>query len=370
MARKPKRSTWGTITEHKKGVWYLRYPMPPDPETGKRRQGFESFHGTKADASKRLAELQLTYDENMRVKSLTVSRLWKNFYRPYIDRLAPSTIAGYESTYNTHIEPTFGNSPIDKIRKSQVQEWLDEMSFGAAKKAHAVMRAMFSFANDNDFTSSNLMSKRYNLPKRPREKADEQKEMVHDEKTLHKILADCRGESWEAAFILSAFGGARREEAFGAKWENVRFENGYAVVKLENGVQHLNGKAILVPLKTDGSYREIIITGRACERLKELFFEKLGDTWVTEDNGSFVNPDSYAQAYKRWHLNRPYKFISWKNLRNSYATNLRASGVDIATIARLLGHTTPTITYQHYDKTNADKLAKIVRKEKIKAAQR
>lgn len=33
---------------------------------------------------------------------------------------------------------------------------------------------------------------------------------------------------------------------------------------------------------------------------------------------------------------------------------------DLADVARLLGHTTPVITYQHYDRPSAEQLASIV----------
>ena len=50
-----KRSSWGSIERYKPGVYQIRYPLPPDPDTGKRRQGFETLHGTKAEATARQA---------------------------------------------------------------------------------------------------------------------------------------------------------------------------------------------------------------------------------------------------------------------------------------------------------------------------
>ena len=74
MAR---RSAWGSIQAAGPGIWRLRYPLPNDPGTGKRRQGYETVHGTKKDASKRLAELRIEHDRFRASPAvMTVSRLW------------------------------------------------------------------------------------------------------------------------------------------------------------------------------------------------------------------------------------------------------------------------------------------------------
>lgn len=362
MGRKPKRSSWGSVTQYKPNVWRLRYPAAPDPITGKRRQGSETVYGSKADATKRLAELQLLYDSKRSSKVLTVDKCWELYYRPYIKRLAPSTVAGYESKYAKHIKPAFGRMGMESIKKAQVQAWLDGMTYGQARSCRAVLRALYSFANDNDLIDSNLMSKRYALPKKPKTEANPS-DTVHNEETLLRLLAAAKGEYWEAAFILSAFGGARREEAVGAKWEHVSFIDNCAIVEFRDSVQYINGEVVICELKTEGSYRTAIIEGKPAARLKELFFERIGDTWVTEgDNCSPVNPDALSAAYKRWHIGKPFQYVPWKYLRNSYATNLHARGVELGIISKLLGHTTPTITYKHYDRMSAQQLIDVLKK--------
>lgn len=356
-----KRSSWGSITQAKANVWRLRYPLPADPATGKRKQGSETVYGKRADATKRLAELRLLYDETKAHKgALTVSKCWELYYRPSISKLAPSTIAGYESKYNNHIKPAFGQIEMTSIKKHQVQTWLDAMTYGQARACHAVLRAMYSFANDNDLIDSSLMSKRYTLPKKPK---TTQELKVHNDTTLLQMLAELKGEPWESAFILSAFGGARREEAFGAKWENVELYNDHVTIKLCESVQYVNGQVLIGDLKTDSSYRDIVILGKPAERLSELYFENLGDTWLCEDiDGTPVNPDTMATAYKRWHISKSYTYIPWRNLRNSYATNLHAKGVELGLIAKLLGHTTPTITYKHYDRISTEQILSALKK--------
>lgn len=357
-----KRSAWGSIKQSRPGVWQLRFPLPSDPATGKRRQGFETVHGSKKDASTRLAELQLQHDRRSLNRSeLTVSACWSNHYRPYIDRLAASTVEGYESAYRVSIAPSFGSRSMGAIRKAEVQSWLDTMSYGAARKAFALFRAMFSFAVDNDLVGSSPFDKRYSFPPKPRKSTKENAYSVQTEDKLRERLRAARGELWEAAYILSAFGGLRREEAFGAQWGDIDFAGEYAVVRVSRGVQRAKGGTRVVPLKTNGSYREAIIPAPYSERLHELFYEHISDRWICEaDNGEPMNPDLMASAYKRWHFGKQCRYIPWRNLRNSYATMLHAGGTDLGTVAKLLGHSTPTVTFKHYDRMSAEQLAEAV----------
>lgn len=235
------------------------------------------------------------------------------------------------------------------------------MTYGSAKKALAVFRAMFSFAVDSDMCNESPFTKRYQLPPKPQKSSREVSESVHTEAELAAILADARGERWEAPFILSAFGGLRREEAFGAQWGDIGFQDGYAVVRVQRGAQNAKGGVRIVKLKTEGSYREAVIPMPYAQRLREISFERLGDTWVCEgDDCEPLNPDLMSAAYKRWHFGKPHRYVPWMNLRNSYATMLHAKGVDLGTVAKLLGHATPTVTFQHYDRMSAEQLASVV----------
>lgn len=126
-------------------------------------------------------------------------------------------------------------------------------------------------------------------------------------------------------------------------------------------MQLLGGEVQIVPLKTERSERDVAIPSPYADRLRRLFLERLGDTYVCDDgSGNPANPERMSDAYRRWHMGKPFPYVPWKNLRNSYATMLHARGVDLADVARLLGHTTPVITYQHYDRPSAEQLASIV----------
>lgn len=361
MARPRKKRAWGSVRLYKPGVYYIRYPLPPD-ETGARKQGFEKVHGTAKDAEKRLAELRLRYDDTAQRRGvLTVSMLWENLYRPYIARLSPSTVRGYASAYQTHIEPAFGNVPLEELKKAHIQTWLDGKTYGQARGAFAVLRAMYSYAYDNELIKDNVFLKRFTMPRKTQRTDRVISADVHDLDGLKAVLEACKGEQFEAPFILSAFGGLRREEAFGVKWSDIQFLEDYAVVSVSRGVQYIDRAVVIVDVKTEKSNRYAVIPAPYCDRLRMIAEENPLDVWVCDDGtGNPANPNNVSNAYKRWHISRPFKYVPWKNLRNSYATVLHAHGVELALIARLLGHSKPTVTYQHYDRMSPEQLAEIV----------
>lgn len=356
------RSTWGSIRQKDRGVWEVRYPLPPDPSTGKRRQGSRTVHGSRKAAEQQLAELraELGSGRGLPEMRMTVQRCWKRHYRPYIDDLSLSTVKGYESAYRSHIDPAFGCRTMEEIRSAEVQHWLDGMTYGAAKKSFAVMRALFNFAFDREFVSRNVMARRYKMPRKSsaaRTACDD----VHDLATLRAIFEDCRGELWEPGFILSAFGGLRRSEAFGVQRPDIEFSDGHAIVQVRRGVQCIDGVVREMGVKTETSRRLAVIPRPFSERLRELVQARPDELWMLDDGlGRPLNPDTLSKAYQRWFQQSAYPYIPWKNLRNSYATMLHEAGVELGMIARLLGHSTPVTTFKHYDKPSTEALATLV----------
>lgn len=356
------RSTWGSIRQKGRGVWEIRYPLPPDPSTGKRCQGSKTVRGTKKAAEQLLAELraELGGGKDSGGFRITVRLCWTRYYRPYIDDLSPSTIKGYESAYRSHIDPPFGCRVMEEIRPAEIQQWLDGMTYGAAKKSFAVMRAIFNFAFDQELLARNVMDRRFKLPKRT-SSARSVCEEVHDLNTLKSIFADCRGELWEAGFILSAFGGLRRSEACGVQRCDLEFADSYVIVRVKRGVQCIDGVVRETSVKTDASERVAIIPRPYSDRLRELSESRADEQWMLDDGfGNPLNPDTLAKTYQRWFQQRTYPYIPWKNLRNSYATMLHEAGVELGMVARLLGHTTPVTTFKHYDKPSTEALAALV----------
>lgn len=350
----------GTTTDAKGksvGVWTVRYPLPADAATGKRKQGCETVYGTKKDAERRLVEIEMA--RNYRKKgAVSVSVCWKEFYRPYISDLADRTVSSYESAMRVHILPRWGNHSLEDVHPIEVQEWLWSMTAGQARNARAVMRSMFNYAVDHELTTNTVMNSRYKMPKEATRKVQD---AIHTSEELKAIFNDCTGEVWEAAFVFSAFGGMRREEAFAVKWSDIEWREGFCAVSVSRTVQRIGGEVKVGKTKTALSERNVVIPDPYAARLREIMEERGGE-WVTEDlDGSCACPNRMSAAYKRWHLfHREHDYVAWKNLRASYSTNLLTDGVDLGMVSKMMGHTRMSTTYEHYARPSVDAMAAVL----------
>ncbi|MDR0514661.1 MAG: site-specific integrase [Coriobacteriaceae bacterium] len=364
------RRVWGSIAQKSKGVWEIRYPKPPCPETGRRRQGSQVVRGSRKDAEGRLAELYLTLGSSPAGQDMTVDQYWRLRYWPDIEGLAPSTRCGYRSIYRSNIKPAFGERPLRAITGEEVQRWLNGMTYGAARSARAVLRAMLSHAQVSGDVGENVLMRRYRMPKEPAGTAKRTvNKGVYSAAELEALFADAHGEVWEGPGILAAFGSACREEACGARLDEIGFEDVmvegrmrlFATYRIARTVQHLEGRLVVREgmAKNDARVRWLIVAPPHSLRLRAIVRQgqEEGRTYLLDDGfGGLMNPNTMTAAYRRWFLGRAHRYIPFNNLRNSYGTVMHSLGLDLAMVGKLMGHTQQSTTYKFYDRPGKDEL--------------
>lgn len=354
------RSTWGSIKSLRKDYHEIRYTVDG-------RQRSEYVRGPYSKADRRRAELRLEY-EDCTGADLKVDAFWRKTYWPECGSLSPVTAAEYRRVYEKDIKPRWGASVMRSIKAAEVQEWLDGMTYGKARSARAVMRAMFNRAFDLDRIDRNVMAKRFKLPKE-RAPGGRSRETFEAEE-LDEVFAECSGEVWEPAYILAAFGSASREEAMSpmlAEIEFLKVEGDlYAVVPIRRGVQRLNGEVVALDyVKSQGRERSLVVPPPYSERLRDLVDEKVeaGDVWLMDDGfGWPMCPNTMATAYKRWFLGRPMRYVPFSNLRNSYSTMMHAKGVDPFMVSKMMGHSQPVTNYRYYDRPGVSEFVQVLRR--------
>lgn len=341
------RRDFGTIVAKDQGKWLVRWS-----EGGRRKS--KTVTGSKRDAQRFLAGIQAAATGD--VSHMTLGTFWEHRYRPHVDRLAETTVLGYEHVWAASVRPRFGDVAMADVSRADVQDWLDGMSHGKASHALALMRAMYGYAEDLGLVDVNVMRKKYRLPRKDA-RMRAVNDMTHDRATLEAILTACEGQSWEAGYILSAFGGLRREEALGCRWESIEWADGFALVHVHEVCVSVNGRPVVKETKTAHSVRTVPIPAPYSTRLAAIRAQYPDDVWVSDDGfGSPLNPDTVAERWKRWHTLQPFPFVPWKNLRKSYGSVLHGEGIDLATIAKLLGHSGTQTTYSWYDRPSLEHL--------------
>lgn len=153
------RRRFGRLRKLPSGRWQARYNAPDGSDHAAPRT-----FATKTDATRYLATIETdvlrgTFHDVTKSRTIVAARA-----RRYIDghapTIKPSTLAGYESLLKTCILPTFGAMPLDQVRRSDVRDWIAELSarLGASRvrKALVLLSLLLDAAVDDDLLDANV----------------------------------------------------------------------------------------------------------------------------------------------------------------------------------------------------------------------
>lgn len=365
MPRKSMRSNWGSVTEIEKNKRYrIRYWS----ETSKGyRRASETVHGTKRQAYDRLAELRLKHSED--APKPTVSQAWKMWTLPYLTQrletedLSKSTYRGYVCHYKTCIAPMWSDTPVDKIRPLDMQEWLSNLTRVQACYSLIVLRQILGECEMRDICSADVVSRRYHMPRR----VNSHDSGIWSLSELQALYGAVHGSAIERWFIITAFGGARLSEALGVKNESIRLSSvdGTDVATVPIIYQLQSDGVMTDRLKTSASKRTVVIPGPLGKRLYELASNALpDDVWsATAPDGRPMSHTTLHRRFKAAISTAGVKHLPPAKLRNSWQTFTHWElGVEREKIERMMGHVGKTVTELHYDKPIAEMFVQTIAK--------
>nr|DAR01078.1 MAG TPA: Integrase [Caudoviricetes sp.] len=142
---------------------------------------------------------------------------------------------------------------------------------------------------------------------------------------------------------IAAFSGLRLGEIMGLKWSDINFVNGTITVERQL-TRDANNSILIKPLKTNNSYRTVPAPIILLEILKKYRqASALHISGLIFWNINYLTPVNILRG-----LNEN---VNIHLFRHTYATTLLANGVDIKTVAALIGDTVATVskTYIHYN---------------------
>ena len=361
--RKKRRAAWGSLVEVEPSVWRLRY-WSTGPDGYKRRS--RTIRGSRKDAERVRAELMLAHSED--APCPTVGDVWRTYALPTWERmvgdgdLAAQTLAVRRSAWNRHVAPTWDAVQCDGVRPLAVQQWLDTLNYSQAKISMFVLRAVMDYAVRYEYVDHSPMRERYVMPSKST--IDRRDAGVWTLDELGEVWRAVRGEWFEAAYLLAAFGGLRVGESLGVRSDDVTAAvvdgQTLAMVRVERQVMNIGGR-VSDALKNEQSRRTVAIPGRAGARL--LALASAADGFLTGDG--FGGPTKQRILKESWHraqgamdarLVHPFQ-----NLRNSWQTWMRwEMRVEPWAIEAAMGHLAPGVTGRHYDRPQADVVAEVI----------
>lgn len=198
-------------------------------------------------------------------------------------------------------------------------------------------------------------------------KADRKEARYLEEEQVIKILECLEKEplQYRTMFNLFIFSGMRRGELCGLTWADVDFSTG--VIDINKSSLYIPSKSIFDDkTKNSNSARTIKISSNVLTLLKEWQKEQalnallIGTAWkgergqtgkiFTKWNGTPVHPDYVTKYFKDFIKRNNLPSVTVHSLRHTNASLMIASGVDIRTVSKRLGHaqtSTTTNIYAH-----------------------
>jgi integrase len=257
--------------------------------------------------------------------------------------LARSTYGDYRSIWKKYVLPHFGNIPLCRVTRRDVEAFLDNLPEISAKRKNNIMVPLKCLFND--------ASRRGEIDEPPSENIRRLKEIKPfiDPFSFSemKLLLEHVDPHYGAYFTTAFLTGMRPNEMIALKWSQVDFEMRCITVR-EGRVLGIEG-----PPKTMSSYRDIDMLDPLFEALrKHQEGARPGSTYVFP--GKTGRPVEVNNLRKRvW-----YPAIAAAGLRrrtmyqtrHTFASLMLGHGEDPLWVARMLGHAGLDMIFKHYGK--------------------
>lgn len=266
-------------------------------------------------------------------------------YVQYYSMLAPSTVPGYESSWQLYIEPKFGDWEIEDIRVRDINLWLTEFdSAGAARKAFKILRQIINAAIADEVYPDDVAEPKFRAVRQPKMQAKE-KPRAMTPREINKLLRAVYGWEYEATVICGVWLGLRRSEQCGLQWHDINLKTG--VVMIRRGLQVIDRELVVTDVKTHRSLRPNVLPRVAVQRLREIKRQvnpKPTD-WLLGDD---PNPENYARKLRAYAKKQGVYCPAPKFFRHNYSTNMHKLGVPDVDIQYALGHEEFSTTANNY----------------------
>lgn len=314
------------------------FSLKKDAETYEREIKLSIERGTYADPGKGKTILREIYLEWLKTK----------------ESLTPKSRAWYESLWETHINKTFGDSPIKTINALSINKWAISRATGetAVTSGARIAKAQTLLATLLDYSVDLGL-----IPRNPARKSNGKVNKLRVGKSANKRpatalnleellqLAQNVGK-YKSLILVMGLSGLRWGEAIALRPDDINLNKKLLIVT--RSISELKGKFTIQDTKTHIA-RSLIMPDILVEEFKKLIEQLNSDDLLFTKNGNFL-PNShfrkviYDPAVKS--LGLPP--ITIHDLRHTAASIAIANGANILVLARILGHSTPTMTLNVY----------------------
>jgi integrase len=354
----------GHITERSPGKWAIVLDVP-DPETGKRRRKWHTFHGTKRQAETECARLIAELDGGSYIEpaKTTVRDYFIRWLAHEKANVSPKTHQRYEELLLKNVAPLLGHLTMNKLTAARIDSaWGQLLESGrrngkgglSPRTVHHCRRVMLT-AMDQALKWDLLKKNPVALTRPPKVERTSMEAYTAPQTAV--VLDDLRSSRVFVPVLLAAMCGLRRGEILALRWRHVDLVS--AVLSIRESAEQV-GTVVRYKETKSGKSRTVSLSSTVLEELNRHRLAQAEEqlrVGIRPDENSFVvaqvdgkplKPVSLTHEWTRLLAKTSLPRIRFHDLRHSHATQLLAAGVHPKIASERLGHSTIGITLDLY----------------------
>jgi integrase len=350
----------GNVTRRGAASWRIKLDIGRN-QAGKRLTRYHTVRGTRKEAQLKLAELIASVGGGSYIEpsKTTVA----DFVSARVDQweaagdITARTAQRYRQLVKNQIRPHLEFLALQALKPLDIESWHSTLRNGglAARTighAHRVLGKALRDAERNGLIVRNVC-KVQGAPK----VADGEMAIVRDAPGLCNKL---RGSRLYVPAMVALFTGARLGEILALRWRHIDLDGKILLVRETLEATKAHGIRTKPP-KTRAGRRDISLPDILVDVLREHrkaaleWRMQLGAGRLPDDALLFANldggplqPSNVSSDWGELANRIGMPEITFHALRHSHASQLIASGVDIVTISKRLGHAKPSVTLAIY----------------------
>ena len=338
----------GNIRQRAKGSWTPTIELPGDPVTRTRRQLYETIKGTKRDALKRLAELQVQIDQGgfQKPSRMNLGDFLQQWLHDYAaTNVRPRTLEGYQGIVHAHLIPKLGSTLLAELQPSHLQHYysealekgrLDGKEGGLSPRSvlhhHRVLSEALGHAVKWGLIGRNVAQTVDPPSPRRSEMA------ILDTAAIRKLLGAAQGAVYYPMIHLALYTGLRRSEFLRLRWADVNLD--MATLSVVQVMHKLRDGRIIFQEPKSAKGRRLVSLGPAAVLALRAHREHQGADLATlgvglsDDvlvfshlDGSPYLPDSVSHAFTKIARSAGLKGVRLHDLRHAHASLMLRQGV-------------------------------------------
>jgi integrase len=345
--------------------WRLKYDLGVDPATtGKRNTKRVTLKArTKADAQRQAAIILASVARGTHVdpSNQTVGDFVNHWLATEAKpNVSAKTFEGYDQLLRKHLLPRCGLVKLQQLSAAHLKSAyaaMAEAGLSGRRQLHlhrVIFRAL-KHARQWNLIQQNVAD----LIDAPTAHSEEIEILTRAQ--VRTVLESLKGRTLYPIVALALGSGARRGELLALRWSDLDLDKG--TLRIERAVEQTKQRIAIKGTKTRHGRRSLTLPAVTLDALREHWNETqrlylaLGRGRVSKDALIFApidadpfTPRSPRSVTKEWSLLAKRLGInsSFHALRHTCTSLLIASGLDILTISRRLGHANASITLNVY----------------------